>query len=110
MRRYGSHIAMALLIGLFLLALLDASREDPTGHVSVGSHPAGFTLPVAGTDTETGPQEYAGDVVLIDFWATYCEPCRDSMPTLQRLHDAYAGRNFALLSVNVDPSRSGYDR
>jgi thiol-disulfide isomerase/thioredoxin len=40
--------------------------------------------------------------VLVNFWATWCEPCRQEMPSIQRLRDRFAGKPFAVLAVNVD--------
>ena len=45
---------------------------------------------------------YRGRVVLINFWATWCEPCRAEMPSMQRLRDKLAGKPFVVLAVNVD--------
>lgn len=42
------------------------------------------------------------DVTLLVFWATWCQPCLMEMPTLVKLHEKYHGRNFRVLSVNVD--------
>jgi thiol-disulfide isomerase/thioredoxin len=46
--------------------------------------------------------DYRGKVVLLDFWASWCVPCVASMPALQRLHDKYAARGFAVVGVAID--------
>jgi peroxiredoxin len=43
-----------------------------------------------------------GQVVLVNFWATWCGPCREEMPRLQALYDKYRASGFVLLGVNVD--------
>ena len=48
--------------------------------------------------------DYRGKVVLVNFWATWCEPCRAEMPSLERLRATLAGRNFEILAVNVGQS------
>ncbi len=46
--------------------------------------------------------EYRGQIVLINFWASWCGPCRQEMPLLDQLHKKYAPLGFTVLGVNVD--------
>jgi len=46
--------------------------------------------------------EYRGDVVMINFWATWCGPCRQEMPLLDDLYNRYERVGFNLLGVNID--------
>ncbi len=50
--------------------------------------------------------DYKGQVVLINFWATWCAPCRDEMPSIQRLKEKLDGRPFVVLAVNLDEPES----
>ena len=46
--------------------------------------------------------EYRGDVVMINFWATWCGPCRQEMPLLDELYGRYQRVGFSLLGINID--------
>ena len=46
--------------------------------------------------------EYRGDVVMVNFWATWCGPCRQEMPLLDDLYSRYQRVGFNLLGVNID--------
>lgn len=83
------------------MAAVEASLVHRINHTTVGG-----TLPeVAATQldgTEDTLGNYAGKVVLIDFWATWCGPCVGALPDLRKLVDDLPAQRFALLSVSVD--------
>ena len=51
--------------------------------------------------------DYKGKVVLLEFWATWCPPCRASVPGLEKLHKAYKDKGLVLLAVSMD--EGGWD-
>lgn len=51
-----------------------------------------------------------GQVVWLDFWASYCGPCRKSFPWMNELHARYGGKGFAIVAVNVDEKRADAER
>lgn len=53
--------------------------------------------------------DLAGQVVMVNFWATWCGPCRQEMPQLEALYERYSDLGFTLLGVNVEEDSSGAD-
>jgi peroxiredoxin len=61
-----------------------------------------FSLPARGGKTLNLAQ-YKGQVVMINFWATWCGPCRQEMPLLETIYKKYNKMGFTLIGVNVEP-------
>ena len=55
---------------------------------------------VSGNDVSLA--SFRGKVILLNYWATWCEPCLEEMPAMERLARAYRGRDLAVLAVSVD--------
>jgi peroxiredoxin len=52
-------------------------------------------------------QEHRGSVVFLNFWATWCPPCKAEMPSMERLYRRFMGRGFTILAISLDTGNSG---
>ena len=86
-----------LILGTLLAATSAASSPQPAPD---------FALP-AREGAQVRLSELKGQVVMINFWATWCGPCRQEMPLLQQLQAKYEPLGFTLLGVNVEPDSAG---
>lgn len=71
-----------------------------------------FALAAAAAETASSLDltRYRGKVVLLDFWASWCEPCRHSFPWLNAMQTKYADRGLVVIGVNVDRDRTAAER
>ncbi len=96
---------MALLLTCLLTAVLSGCSSpppvEPGGPPAVGQAAPDFTLkdfagkPVALADLR-------GKVVIVNFWATWCPPCREEMPSMEQLHRELADEGLVLLAINIE--------
>ncbi len=95
----------------FCLALvawqLGCARPAPTGELEVGQPAPAFKLPDL-NGNQVSLEQFKGRVVLLDFWATWCGPCRMSMPQLERLQAQFPS-DLALLAINLEEPRDQVD-
>lgn len=90
------HLLWLVLVFALPSSAFAVGRLEPwTG----GATPA---LMLSDVDGETRRlADYRGKALVINFWASWCEPCRDEIPSLQHLRDRLADRPFALIAVNM---------
>jgi len=94
------------IVGAFLIALVSLVAagwvvRDRYLPVEVGTRAPNFTV----TDLSGAPvslDDLRGEVVLLNIWATWCAPCREEMPSMQRLHDRFVDRGFRVVAVSID--------
>ena len=83
-----------------LLTVMAASSLASSGNLT-GQKAPDFALKSSSGDN-LRLSEYRGEVVMINFWATWCGPCRQEMPLLDELFSRYERVGFTLLGVNID--------
>ena len=87
----------AAILGLFTTIALANDPIEPAEDADV----LAFTMnDIDGNEVDL--DDYRGDVVMINFWATWCGPCRQEMPLLDELYSRYQRVGFSLLGVNID--------
>lgn len=105
MKNLGGLITWAML--LFLAGCTPPAEEPPAGGAAPGTGAAGgagsdFSIPSLGAPGQIALSSYKGQVVLLDFWATWCPPCRAELPGLNRLYQELSGKGFTLIGMTVD--------
>jgi len=83
--------AVLALIGI-LLAPARADSGGPAPEFTLTDH----------NGTAVSLSDLRGQVVMINFWASWCGPCREEMPLLQQIHERYESLGFTLLGINVE--------
>ena len=99
-------IRYVLLATAWIVSVAQADVKDDAQTLSPLAKPfaaPAFTL--RGEDGKTYRlSDYRGKVVVLNFWATWCPPCRYEMPSMERAHKKVAGDGIALLAINVGES------
>lgn len=99
-RDAGVWVVALVAAGAAVFALLmGGDTPDPVGR---GTLAPDFTLARLSDGKPIRLADLRGRVVLVNFWATWCEPCEAEMPAMERLHAALGGAGFELLAISVD--------
>lgn len=97
-------LAAALLVGLLAYGVFskggDTTLDEAVGNGERVTAPVA-SLPVLGADGNASLADYKGKVVVLNVWASWCEPCREEMPLLQETHEKIEPQGGVVLGVNT---------
>ena len=92
-------IIVAISVVVVLIAVF--AKKSSFELVVAGTQAMDFQLPdLDGKTRSLG--EFKGKVVFLNFWATWCKPCEEEMPSMQQLHAALQGKPFEIVAVSID--------
>ena len=100
-------IALALL-AISLVAFVSMKGLESTAKETYGPAPD-LTMPIGKNNASVQLSDLKGQVVLIDFWASWCGPCRQSIPELQQLHEKYKDQGLVVIGLSTDDDRTRKD-
>jgi peroxiredoxin len=102
-QKSGVSPAVIFVVGIavFVVALVVLGQKRKFEPVVAGTEAIDFTLPdLNGVERTLG--DYRGKVVFLNFWATWCKPCEEEMPSMQTLQNRLKDRPFEMVAVSVD--------
>jgi len=102
-RRDPNAAPRAASLVVMLAAVLYAHAA---GTVEVDAAAPGFVLPQLQAEAPLNLEQHRGRVILLDFWASWCGPCRESLPEYQKLRDEFAREDFEVIAVNLDENEA----
>ena len=101
-------VAKFTLVGFVLVFVLFFTKPRGQFHaVSLGEVVPNFTLP-ADNGRNVSLEDFRGRIVVLNFWASWCGPCIDELPSLKKFADKYQNTNLLVLGVSLDEDPEAY--
>ena len=102
----GRSLAIGAAVVALALALIWGAGSGMPQPVGRGTEAPDFELEELGSDTPIALASLRGRVVLLNFWATWCKPCEEEMPSMERLYRSLHPQGLELIAVSVDEDPS----
>lgn len=96
-------VATAIAAIALILLVIDRTFHDEMFPVEIGTKAPGFTARTLDSIPRTKSlDDYRGQVVLLNVWATWCQPCRVEMPSIEKLQRTYGPKGLKIVAVSID--------
>lgn len=99
-RYWIRRMLLLLMLGLIAFALYQSFMQKDKEQLEVGDFAPNFQV-----QTHDGKalklSDYRGKVILLNFWATWCGPCRTEMPDIQKVYDTWKPRGLEVIAMNI---------
>ncbi|KGX85958.1 thiol-disulfide oxidoreductase [Pontibacillus litoralis JSM 072002] len=100
-------VLLTIMVLMTVYAVYTNLTSDKKAVLQVGDEAPNFELPTMNINNKETLklEDYKGQGVMLNFWATYCGPCKEEMPYMQQLYPAYKEKGVEIIAINLDKSK-----
>src|SRR4051812_44649912 len=91
---------------VFALAIALPLTASAGSKIKAGDAFPSFNVKELGKDSKVSMAKLKGKVVVLDFWASWCEPCKKEIPALNKIYGKYKSRGLSIVGINVDDAEN----
>jgi peroxiredoxin len=100
-------LPLLVLAALATSSCTDAAAPNAVDTKVIGNPAPTFTLDAVNTKGSVSMSSLEGQVVIVDFWGTFCEPCKKSFPKLQSIYAKYKSSGLTVVGISEDDEKDG---